>query len=682
MSGSSPKLNRNNDVRVLVIAPTPFFADRGCHVHIAEQAWALQRQGAKITIVTYGLGRDLPGLNIVRTPRLPWYRKLGPGPSWHKFYLDPWLLLVALITARKFRPTVIHSHLHEGCLIGWVVSRLFDIPLVFDCQGSLTGELLAHRFPLVTNPLLRHAWYALERWIDHRADAILAQSDSMRRELCETFGVPEHRLTMAYDGVNTAVFAPSGKNQQLLNELHISPKNKVIVFLGVLTPYQGVDDLLSCFPEVLKPIPDAVLVIMGYPNVEHYRRQAERLGITHAVRFTGRVPYEKAAQYLALGDIAVSPKRSQTEANGKIYNYMACGLPTVAFDTVVNRNILGNLGVYVGRIGDVKGLTQAMVSLLGNENQRRQLAEQVRQRAVKTYSWNDVARRILRAYAASVVPWQLRVFAVSVRKKEKWRWVSAQLTRFITTTSRCLDVGCGVGTLGILSERLGGQWEWLEPDAATATEARTVLRGPVLTADINDGRLLPHSYNIITLLDVIEHVSDPIALLKRAEQLLQPEGFLLVTTPADDKRPYFWRRAAQRLFGITKETHGHVIDGFSLEELQQLAKQTSLSFISGQQFSFFFTEMVELGYNGAYLLKNKPASAATGYNFSLSPASTSAVIAHRRHFKILRLAYPFLRGLSLLDRLPGLSRGYEWGVVMQKQPANSSPPVATAKLSM
>lgn len=391
----------NNLERILVLAPTPFFADRGCHMHIAEQAYALQRRGLDVQIVTYRLGRDLPGLNIRRTVRVPWYRKLGPGPSWHKFYVDPLLLGTAFRVARAFQPHIIHAHLHEGCVLGSVLRQQLGVPLLFDVQGSLTGELLAHRFPLAQPTFLRTAWYALERWIDHLPDALVAQSTEMREELLERFHVSTERLFMAYDGVNTNVFRPGERDPYLVSRLGIPENRKVIVYLGGLDIYKGVDALLDAFPGILQKVPQAFLLLMGYPHEEHYRQRARELGVAHAVRITGKIAYEDAPRYLTLGDIAVAPKRSQTEANGKIYNYMACGLPTVAFDTVVNRDILGDLGVYVRPMEDTQGLGEAIAELLHDDERRKALAERVRERAVREYSWDTVAGRLVEAYEAA-----------------------------------------------------------------------------------------------------------------------------------------------------------------------------------------------------------------------------------------------------------------------------------------
>lgn len=393
---------KNESLRVLILAPTPFFADRGCHMHIAEQAYALGRKGYIPKIVTYHLGRDLQGLDIVRTTTIPWYKKLGPGPSWHKFYVDPLLLITAYRTAREFKPDVIHAHLHEGVVLGWILKKLLGTPLVFDMQGSLTGELIAHNFPLVKAAWMKTVWYAIEKMIDHLADVVLVQSTEMKQELEEKFAVSPQSIFLAYDGVSTEVFTPGERDPKLLQQLNIPTGKKVIVYLGGLSPHKGVDILLEAFPHVLAAIPNAFLLLMGYPNEEFYKQKTQEMGLTESVRITGRVVYEDAPRYLRLGDIAVAPKRSQTEANGKIYNYMATGLPTIAFDTILNREILGDLGIYVYNLNDPKGLAQAMIGLLENDTKRKELANNVREKAVKDYSWDSVATRIAKAYDAAI----------------------------------------------------------------------------------------------------------------------------------------------------------------------------------------------------------------------------------------------------------------------------------------
>jgi glycosyltransferase involved in cell wall biosynthesis len=200
--------------RILMIAPTPFFADRGCHVRILGQAKALIRLGHQVTLCTYPLGRDVDGIPIERTLAVPWYQKLSPGPSWHKFYIDLLLLGRVLVACRKFRPEIIHAHLHEGIVIGKIASRLFGVPLVADLQGSLTDELLAHKFI----PDLR--WLiAFIRWVEKEISRMplhLIVSSRHTAEMCiGLYGVSADRVTSLMDGVDLEIFSPREKDAVL-----------------------------------------------------------------------------------------------------------------------------------------------------------------------------------------------------------------------------------------------------------------------------------------------------------------------------------------------------------------------------------------------------------------------------------------------------------------------------------
>ena len=87
---------------------------------------------------------------------------------------------------------------------------------------------------------------------------------------------------------------------------------------------------------------------------------AQQLGLAEHTTFTGKIPYRQARDYLALGDVAVAPKLSATEGSGKILNYMAMGLPTVAFETPVSREYLGDDGIYATP-GDPQSLAEALL---------------------------------------------------------------------------------------------------------------------------------------------------------------------------------------------------------------------------------------------------------------------------------------------------------------------------------
>lgn len=383
-------------MQILMIAPTPFFADRGCHVRIYEEARTLQKLGCKVVICTYHNGRDIPGLDIRRIKNIPWYRKLEAGPSFHMVYLDLLLFFKSLWVALKIKPNIIHGHLHEGAFIGFFVAKMVRKPLLFDCQGSLTGEMKAHKF-LKGNRLFYWFMHLIEKRIDNMAKAVGTSSMAVARELEELFNIPKERVFPIFDGVDPDEFRPGLDVADLRAMLNLPRDKKIVVYLGLLNEYQGVDYLLGAIRLVLDQIQDVHFLVMGYPNVEEYRRMADELGVAENITFTGRVDYREAPRYLSLGDIAVAPKISETEANGKIYNYMACGLPTIAFDIPPSREILGDLGVYA-KPKDYHSLANSMVKLLQDERLMEELSKKVRHKAAEDYSWDKVGEEILHVY--------------------------------------------------------------------------------------------------------------------------------------------------------------------------------------------------------------------------------------------------------------------------------------------
>ncbi len=374
---------------ILMVAPTSFFADYGCHVRILEEARALVRLGQRVTIVTYHNGRDVDRLDIRRTVPIPWRRDYEVGSSRHKLVFDALLGATTLRAALALRPDVVHGHLHEGALIGGALARLVKRPLVFDFQGSLTAEMVDHGF---LQPAGR--WHEPARRIEHRinrlADAIVTSSYHAAEHLAEDFGVPRRRLFTLPDCVNAETFRPGQLSPEeraaLRQALGIPEERKVVVYLGLLARHQGTDLLLDAARRIVDARPETHLLVMGYPGTEVYAARAAALGLDGHMTFTGRIPYEAAATHLALGDVAVAPKISRTEGSGKLLNYMAMGLPTVAFNLPVSREYLRGDGLCVPP-GDAPAFADAVLALLGDPERARAMGERLRRRAVAEYDW-------------------------------------------------------------------------------------------------------------------------------------------------------------------------------------------------------------------------------------------------------------------------------------------------------
>lgn len=384
---------------VLMIAPTSFFADYGCHVRILEEAMILRQMGNRVTICTYHNGRDIADLDIRRTMPIPWRTDYEVGSSRHKLGFDALLLLKALSVAIRVRPHIVHGHIHEGALIGYIVSKLLGVPLVFDFQGSMTSEMIDHHFLNPKGPFYRPA-----RWLEQRIvrlpSAIITSSRHAAGLLTNDFHCPSDKITAIPDCVNADFFAPGQSKQTssaLKATLGIPPQRQVVVYLGLLAEWQGTGLLLQAAARLISRRPDVHFLIMGFPAVGTYRWQARKLGLDSHVTFTGKIPYEQAPRFLALGDVAVAPKISTTEGSGKLLNYMAMGLPTVAFDMPVSREYLDHLGVYA-RLGDAASLAEALETLLADREHAQALGQELRQRAVERYSWTAAGAKIMDLY--------------------------------------------------------------------------------------------------------------------------------------------------------------------------------------------------------------------------------------------------------------------------------------------
>ncbi len=402
---------------ILMVVPSSFFGDYGCHVRILEETRVLQKRGHRVTIVTYYKGRDLPELQIIRTRPTPWHADYEVGSSRHKIAFDALLSWTSLKTALRLKPDIIHAHLHEGALIGRVLSLVTGAPLVFDYQGSLTAEMLDHHF---IRPGGKREWALtrLEHAIDRMPRAILTSSRHSAQLLQDRLGEQAQRVVPMPDCVDTDFFRPrspadGAEIAALKAQLGIPPDRTVAIYLGLLAHYQGTGHIVEAAPRVIAAQPQTHFLIMGYPGFQEYEMRARQLGVSDHFTFTGRVPYQQAARYLRLGDVALAPKLSLTEGAGKILNYMACALPTAAFDTPQAREFMAQFGVYAER-GSADSLAERLIELLANPDRRRMLGQALRARASKRFSWDDAARRLVAVYdAVRVLRPELRAAALT-----------------------------------------------------------------------------------------------------------------------------------------------------------------------------------------------------------------------------------------------------------------------------
>jgi hypothetical protein len=160
-------------MKILMIAPEPFFTPRGTPFSIRGRIQALSALGHSIDLVTYHIGDNvaLPGLCIYRTPRISLIHRVATGPSLTKLLLDFLLFGVALLRILRDRYDVIHTH-EEAGLIGAILASLTGAQHVYDMHSSLPQQF--KNFKAFNYSPIVKLFEILERFVIRRAHAVIA----------------------------------------------------------------------------------------------------------------------------------------------------------------------------------------------------------------------------------------------------------------------------------------------------------------------------------------------------------------------------------------------------------------------------------------------------------------------------------------------------------------------------
>lgn len=391
-------------LRILVIAPTPFFSDRGCHIRINEECQALQSLGHTIKIVTYGLGKDVPGLDIERIHHFESYTKTSAGPSFFKIFLDSLLCLRTRSALRRFKPDIIHAHLHEGAYIAWG-ARLLSFsraPILFDAQGSLVSEMRGH---MSTAP----QWFfklmhTVEHWTFRMAKSVVVSSESLLKLITDQrLSPPRTPVILAADSANRVPVLSESERYALRTEHEIPADARVLMYCGGMTADKGVDILYDAIAPLMKADSSLYMVWIGGPE-EVFRTRAEQDSLIERMRFFGYQPFAETHRLSQLGDVAIDPKPpTSSQASGKMLNYMAIALPIITFDSA-NRTMIDPENFFAAP-ATVEGLRSAITdSLTKNREELHALGKKNAAYLDAHFSWETTAEVLDSVYRAMLKP--------------------------------------------------------------------------------------------------------------------------------------------------------------------------------------------------------------------------------------------------------------------------------------
>ncbi|MGH7563497.1 MAG: glycosyltransferase, partial [Gemmatimonadota bacterium] len=350
-------------MKVLVIAPEPFFTPRGTPLSVYYRTLVARELGAEVDVLTYGEGEDvdISGVRIVRIPR---FRPLGSvpaGPSLKKLFLDLFLGLWAVGLLARERYEVVMAH-EESVFFCVFLKPIFRFKLVYEMHSSLPEQL--SNFHFTESRLLIGVFRFMERLSLRTADAVITVCPELSKHAMSHMQDPARHFLIEnslFDDLRLS----GGEREP---DIPPFPDDRpVVMYAGSLEPYQGLDLLLHAFARVREKRPEAFLAVIGgtAEQVGHYQDSARRLGLNGHCMFIGRVSPATVKECLSRASVLTSPRIEGTNTPLKIYEQVASGVPLVATRILSHTQVLDDRICFLVE-PDPTSMAEGLLTALGN----------------------------------------------------------------------------------------------------------------------------------------------------------------------------------------------------------------------------------------------------------------------------------------------------------------------------
>ncbi len=376
-------------MRILMLAPEPFFQPRGTPISVFQRIRALSDLGHEVDLVTYHLGEDkeIQNLKILRIPNLFFIKKIKIGPSVKKIPLDFLLFLKAGGSLMRNTYDLIFSH-EEGALFGVILSKLTKIPHIYDMHSSLPQQL--ENFDFSRSKLLKKLFVRMERFILKNSRAIIVICLDLLKQV-ENEGYADRAILLEnFIDFETEEFSEDEIRQK--REEFAPGHKKIVLYAGNFQPYQGISLFLEAASKIQNEGVVFVLVGESPAAVEREKSKAKELGIADKVFFTGQVPPSQMPLFIGLADVLVSPRLSGTNTPLKIYSFLKSGKPLVATNLWTHTQVLNDrISVLVEP--DAKNIAQGISFALFNEEAEKR-AKAAKDMAEGEYTYSRYKEKI------------------------------------------------------------------------------------------------------------------------------------------------------------------------------------------------------------------------------------------------------------------------------------------------
>ena len=383
-------------MKILMIAPEPFFEPRGTPFSEYFRIRALTELGHQIDLATYPIGKDveMKGLSIYRSLPVPFIRKVKVGPSIGKLFLDFFLFFTVLKLLFKNDYDCIHTH-EEACFPGAVLSRIWRIPHVYDMHSSLSQQF--SNFDVVHAGWIHKILRSFENWALKYSDAIIAICPYLDQHV-KTAGIKNQVFVIENTPEADSFFVDRTAEQSQLRKEKGWEGKSIVLYAGTFEPYQGLDLLLESVKDVTNAAPDALFLLIGgdAKYTEKYRAFSEDLGIQESVVLMQKVPVEEISEYFAEANVVVSPRKSGTNTPLKIYSYLRSGKPIVATNLITHTQVL-TPEIAILTEPNPKSFANGILQALKSPAVP-QMVERAREVAEEKYSYQEYIRKTSRLY--------------------------------------------------------------------------------------------------------------------------------------------------------------------------------------------------------------------------------------------------------------------------------------------
>jgi len=379
-------------MKILLLAPHPFFSERGTPIAVRLAVEALCAMGHQVDLLTYHEGEDIEvaGMRLLRISAPPGVRNVPIGFSVKKLVCDLWLAIAAFRLMFRNRYDVVHG-VEESVFIALAARPFGKFRVVYD-MDSLMADQIAEKWPKAgpVIPMLR--W--IERQAMSRADLVLPVCEAIAESArAATNPARVHLLP-------DVAFSPPDKLADAEDlRAHCRLPRPLALYVGNLEGYQGVGLAM----EALAAVPEAqrcnLVVIGGTPAmIDQHKKMAAALDLRDNVIFLGHRPIALLGSYLRQADILCSPRLKGVNTPMKIYSYMAAGRAILATDILSHTQVLNDECALL-TAPTAAAMAEGFMRLSEDETLRNRLGEAAARRAIEEYGLDAFRARLRRAYA-------------------------------------------------------------------------------------------------------------------------------------------------------------------------------------------------------------------------------------------------------------------------------------------